>query len=178
MVNTQKKSTVQSLEKTLLKNSNFVLIKFDKTTHKSLESLRKALKAESATFSVIKNTLFEKAVNNLISKSVQFKEVKKKYLPLREASALLTLEKDWNKGLGVFHKFAESEKTLSFKFGILDNINYGGSALDTIAKLPGKDQLMAKIIGSMKSPTSRLVYASKYGVQKLVYILNTKSKNS
>lgn len=176
MVSTQKKSAVESFAEKLQKNSNFALIKFDKTTHKSLETLRRALKKDQSSFLVIKNTLFEKAINKLSLQNKNMKELKKKFFPLKETSALLSLGEDWNKGLNAFYQFIQKEKTLSFKFGILDNQGYDEIRLMQIAQLPGKDVLMAKIIGSMKSPTSKLVYALKYNAQKFVYILQQKSK--
>lgn len=178
MVSTQKKSAVESFVEKLQKNSNFALIKFDKTTHQALETLRKVLKKEQSSFAVIKNTLFEKAINKLALQNKNLKELKKKFFPLKDTSALLTLGSDWSKGLNAFYQFVQKEKTLNFKFGILDNQGYDEVHLLEIAKLPGKDQLMAKIIGSMKSPMSKLVYALKYNTQKLVYILSAKSKIS
>ncbi len=176
MVSKQKKSAVESFIEKLQKNSNFALIKFDKTTHQALETLRKSLKKEQSSFLVIKNTLFEKAINKLALKNKNLKELKKKFFPLKDTSALLSLDSDWSKGLHAFYEFVKKEKTLDFKFGLLDNQNYDASTLTRIAQLPGKNQLMAKIIGSMKSPTAKLVYALKYNTQKIVYILSQKSR--
>lgn len=178
MVSNQKQSAVKSFIENLQKNSNFALIKFDKTTHQSLETLRRALKKEQSSFLVIKNTLFEKAINKLALQNKHIKELKKKFFPLKETSALLSLGTDWGKGLNAFYQFVQKEKTLSFKFGILDNQSYDEARLTQIAQLPGKDQLMAKIIGSMKSPMSKLVYALKYNTNKFVYILNQKAGES
>jgi large subunit ribosomal protein L10 len=176
MVSTQKQGSVNTFVERLKKNSNFVLVKFDKTSHQSLETLRKSLKKEQSSFEVVKNTLFEKAVNKLALQNKLLKELKKKFFPLKATSALLSLGSDWSKGLSAFYQFAQKEKTLSFKFGILDNEGYDESNLTQIAQLPGKDVIMAKIIGSIKSPMTKLVYSLKYNTQKLVYILNQKSK--
>lgn len=178
MVSTQKKSAVESFVENLQKNSNFTLIKFDKTTHQSLETLRKALKKEKSSFLVIKNTLFEKAINKLSLQNKNMKELKKKFFPLKETSALLSLGNDWSKGLNAFYQFVQKEKTLGFRFGILDNQGYDETHLMQIAQLPGKDALMAKIVGSMKNPTTKLVYTLKYNIQKFVYILGAKSKSN
>lgn len=178
MVSKQKQSAVESFVKKLQKNSNFALIKFDKTTHQALETLRKALKKEQSSFNVIKNTLFEKAINKLSLQNKSLKELKSKFFPLRETSALLSLDMDWSKGLNAFYQFIQKEKTLDFKFGILDNQGYDAATLLAIAKLPGKDQLMARIIGSMKIPMNKLVYALKYNTNRFVYVLGQKSKQA
>ncbi|MFA5770146.1 MAG: hypothetical protein WC894_01460 [Patescibacteria group bacterium] len=43
MANTNKKNKVDSLFQLVEKNSNILLVKIGKTTHQSLESLRKAI---------------------------------------------------------------------------------------------------------------------------------------
>ncbi len=174
--NTQKKSQVDSL-KTLLKDkSNFLLVKIDKTTHQNLESLRRELKKTNTTFKVIKNTLFQKALNISADKKPLFKELRKKFFPLREPSALITLDKDWSAGLKAFYSFIQKEKTLSFKFALLDENLYTDEETGKIAKLPGRGELVGKIIGSLKSPTTKFVYSLKFNINKLVYIFQQKAK--
>lgn len=176
MVNTQKEDFVKRFIEKLQKNSNFALVRFEKTTHQSLEALRKALRKEKSSFEVLKNTLFEKAFNKLAQQNKKLKELKKKFFPLKESSALLSLDTDWNKGLKTFYEFVQKDKTINFRFGILDSQSYDETSLTQIAQLPAKDILTGKIIGSMKSPTSHFVFALKYNIQKFVYILNQKSK--
>lgn len=65
MANLKKQETVTEILNTLQGSENIALIKFEKTTHISLEGLRKDLKKNKAKLSVIKNTLLEKAVNKL-----------------------------------------------------------------------------------------------------------------
>ena len=176
MVNQQKKTQVQSLIELFQKRSNFVLVKFSKTTHQSLESLRKDLKKNSSAIKVMKNTLLEKTINKLAVGNKLFFEYKKRFLPLKQSSALLTFSQDWNKGLKTLYQFMQKEKTLSFKSGILDNQIFEDSAIITIAQLPGKDELMAKIIGSMKNPMNKFVYTLRFNTNKFVYILQKKVK--
>jgi len=94
---------------------------------------------------------------------------------MRETSAVLFFEKEWNSGLRAFRTFMEKEKSLSFKFGVIDGELYHASDMLKIASLPDKEQLMGMIVGSMKNPMSRLTYSMKYHAQKFVYILNKKN---
>lgn len=178
MVNQNKKIQVDLLTSALEKNSNFLVAKIDRTSHQNLESLRRELRKASSSIQVIKNSYFEKAVNKLASKNKTYLELKKKHLPLNSASIIVFLDKAWDAGLKAFYEFTQKDKTLSFKLSLLDNSVYSDSDTSKIAKLPARDQLIAKIIGSMKSPTSKLVYSLKYNTNKLVYILQAKSKAS
>jgi len=99
MVSTQKKSQVESLNNLLKEKSNFVLIKIGKTTHQSLENLRRELKKADSSLKVIKNTLFEKALNRSSAEKAVFKDLIKKFFPLREPTAVITFSEDWGAGL-------------------------------------------------------------------------------
>jgi len=175
MVTTQKKSQVSELNKLLKEKQNFLLVKVDKTTHQSLESLRKQLRKNSSALKVIKNTLFEKAVN-LTQDRPLLSDLKKKFFPMKDPSALITFDKDWSDGLKTLFEFIQKEKTLSFKFGLLDNSLYPSEEIEKIAKLPGRNELIAKIISSLKSPMSKFIYSLKYSSNKFVYILKEKSR--
>ncbi|EKE13978.1 MAG: hypothetical protein ACD_12C00725G0006, partial [uncultured bacterium] len=99
MANTNKKNKVDSLFQLVEKSSNIVLVKIGKTTHQSLESLRKELLKSNSKVKVIKNTLFEKAINKVALKNKLFKDLKKQFLPLKETTGLVTLNEKWNEGL-------------------------------------------------------------------------------
>lgn len=178
MASQDKQLQVDALIKLIQQSSNFALVKFEKTLHTSLESLRKELRANGAKIQVIKNSLFIKALNKLSNENKDYIEFTKKASDTRDNSALLMLGEDWSKALGAFHKFTKKETTLSFKLGLIDKTVYLTDDLNKIAQLPSRDQLIAKVIGSMKAPISSLNYAIKFNMQKFVYILSEKSKQS
>ena len=176
MVSQLKKNQVDSILQLLEKGHNFLLVKMGKTTHQSLESLRKELRKTDSQVKVIKNTLFEKSINKIALKKSVFKDLKKQFLPLKETSALVTLGDRWNEGLKTIYLFAKKDSSLSFKLSLLDNGIYDAEKTAQLAQLPSKEELLGKIIGSMKSPMSKFVYALKFNANKFVYILKAKSK--
>lgn len=177
MINTVKKAQVDSIKKVLDENPNFMLIKIGKTTHQGLESLRKELRKNDSKVKVIKNTLFEKSVNKFAQKKPLFRDLKKSFFPLKETSALITLGNRWNEGLKTVFDYVKKDNSLSFKMALLDNTLYDADKTSKIAQLPSREELLGKIIGSMKSPMSKFVYSLKFNTNKFVYILQTKSKN-
>ena len=178
MANLQKQETVTEILNTLQGSENIALIKFEKTTHISLEGLRKDLKKNKAKLSVIKNTLLEKAVNKLATEKETLKDFGTKAFPLKETTGLLTFDTDWSSALKAFSEYAKKDSTLSFKAGILDGNVYLTEELKRIATLPSKAELVAKVIGSMKSPSTKLVYSMKFNLQKLVFVLAEKSRQT
>ena len=178
MVAQEKFALVQKIHDLLLKNQNFALVKIDKTNHQTLEALRKELKKNQSVFKVIKNTLFAKAVNKMATDNQNFVNLKKNFLPLKETNALLLFEKEWSSGLRTFYQFSKKETSLSFKFGLLDGKSYRDEELLGIAQLPSKNQLIANLVDSFKSPSSRLVYSMKFNLTKLIYVFKERSKKS
>jgi len=179
MANTKKQLQVNEIVDILKQNKQFSLLKFDKTPHIKMEVLRKALKKSGSKIKVIKNTFFQKAINKLSQDKnlSQYKAVHKQVKSLKENSALLTFGKDWSNGINILSKFTKEEKSISFRLGCLDNVMYSSEEMIRISELPGKNVLLSKIIGSMKSPVSHFVHAIKFNSQKFVYILNSKAKS-
>ncbi|MBI1863226.1 50S ribosomal protein L10 [Candidatus Microgenomates bacterium] len=178
MANTKKTTEVEALTDILTSSPHFALIKFDKTSHRALEQLRKDLRASKTKMRVVKNTLFEKTVDKLLGDKKELNELKTKVFPLKESTAIISLEGDYAAGLGAFFKFAKADKTVSFKFGILDNVVYLGPDLEKIAKLPGKDQLIAKLIGGLKAAPYQLTYNMKFSITKLTLTLKERAKQT
>ena len=178
MANLNKSEQVESLIPLLQSKSHFALLSFEGTTHKALEALRKELKQANAQVNVTKNTLFEKAVLKLSTDKKELSDLAKKVFPLKKNSAVLTLDNDYAAGLNTFFKFAKKDKTIGFKFGLLDSQVYMAPELEKIAQLPGKDQLIAKVIGGMKSPSYKLVYGLKFNISKLTLVLKERAKQT
>ena len=176
MVNQIKKNQVDSILQLLEKSPNFLLVKIGKTTHQSLELLRRDLRKTGSQIKVIKNTLFEKSINKIVLKKTIFNDLKKQFFPLKETSALVTLSDRWHEGLRVLYLFSKKDSSLNFKLALLDNSIYSEEKTLQIAQLPSQEELLGKIIGSMKSPINKFVYAIKFNTNKLVYILQEKSK--
>ena len=175
MVNQLKKNQVDSILQLLEKNPNFLLVKMGKTTHQSLESLRRELRKTGSQIKVIKNTLFEKSINKIALKKTIFNDLKKQFFPLKETGALVTLSDRWHEGLKALYLFSKKDASLSFKLALLDNSIYNAEKALQIAQLPSQEELLGKIIGSIKSPMNKFIYALKYNTNKLVYILKQKS---
>jgi len=176
MANQKKVEKVKKITELLSNKKNFVLIGFEKVPHKTLEEIRKKLAQKLAKLTVIKNTLFEKAFDQLININVDLKLIKEKFFPLKRTSALLTFDNEWFDGLSVFYQLVKGEKTFSFKFGWLGNQAYDDRQLLKIATLPSIETLLAKLILTFKSPAWRLIFAAKFSQMKLVNVINQITK--
>ena len=180
MANTAKQSQLEKTTSFLNDFPSFTLLKYEKTTHTSLESLRKELKKTGSKVMVVKNTILQKAINKLSGnkESAYLRDVQKQTKNLKENTAVLGLSIDWSQGMNAFFTFSKSDKSVSFKVGCLDKQTYGENELVRIAQLPSKGVIVGKILGSLKSPVSHMTHAMKFNMQKFVYILNAKAKQA
>ncbi len=178
MKNQKKLSQLSVVTDFLKKSDNFALLKFDKSKHVALEGLRRELRKGGATMKMVKNTIFTKSINKLAAEKEHgdLRPFQKMAKSLKENTAVVSLGKDWSMGLNAFAKVAKTDKSISFKFGFLDKTPYDAANMEKLSKLPSKAELMAKIIGSMKSPITHFVNNIKFPTQKFVMVLNAKVK--
>lgn len=176
MASKKKINIVASVEQSLDGSGDFALIKFDKVTHKDLESLRKDLKKNNANLKVIKNSLFQKAINKISQKNMAFKEIAEKFFPVVNRSAIIIFKDNWFDGLKAYHNTVKDNENISFKFGYIGKIAYDENGMLKLANLPGQDEIMGKLIGAMKNPIVRTTRSMKNPMQKFVFVLNAKAK--
>ena len=176
MTNPLKKAQVKKIGDSITANKNFILIKYEAINTSTFNDLKTKLKKADSSLTIIKNTLFEKTINLLSKQDKKFKEIKIKFFPLKDPTAIVYLGENWSNALKTFYDFVKNIKNISFKLGILDKVIYDNKELLKISKLPSKNELIAKIISSFKSPTQKLVYSMNFNTNKFVYILKQKSK--
>ncbi len=178
MASTKKLTQLDTIVDFLDKSENFTFVKFGNTKHLALEDLRKQLRKNDSGFKVVKNSILGKALNKLASSKKSLKNLLTSAKEIKDNTAVVKLGADWSKGLGTITAFSEKEQAVQFRFGLLDGNVYNSTDLVKISKLPPRLELMAKVIGGMKNPMSSFTYAIKYNMQKIVYILDQKSKQS
>jgi len=170
MPHPKKIQIVNALTEKLKPSPNLVLIGFENIPHQKLEQLRGILRSLNASFQVVKNTLFKVAAQKIGKKELVREDV------LKGPSALLTFSSDWSAPLSAFYKFAKNEGQLSFKIGLIDNQIYQKEELAKLAQLPSKEEIMGKILTTIKSPPTRLIYAMKFGMMRVINVLKLKVK--
>lgn len=171
MLKTKKIEIVKKLSEKVKNSPHLVIVNFGNLSHQKLEELRKKLYERSSSLQVVKNTLLEKAL-----KIAKKGELIKKEL-LTGPSALLSLSDDWLKGLSAFFQVAKNEQGVSFKIGLIEQRVYQKNDLEKLAQLPPKEQLLGKVISTIKSPGTRMIFSMRFGMIKLINVLKNKVKS-
>lgn len=175
MANLKKTSYVSDLLAKLQENPHLILVSFTTTSHKAMEGFRSKLHAQSEPIQliVLKNSLFKIAFDKLNKKeNVLSEEDSQKLQDFTNGQiALMLVQNDWHSALKTLKDFAKEDETISFRAGVIDGTIYEAKGLEDLANLPSKEQLIAKLIGTLKAPHSRFVYSLQYNTTKLVNVI-------
>jgi large subunit ribosomal protein L10 len=165
-------SFVNTLTQELQTTKSVVLVDYTGITVKAQQDLKKRLKDIQSKMLVVKNTLLKRAGEAAkIDKKVLDDSV------LAGQTAVITAEGDPIQPLQVLYKFAKEFETPSFKAGVIDGNFYNKEMLIKIAQLPSKEILLGQTVSSIASPIYGIVNILQGNLQKLLYILKSKSQN-
>jgi len=172
MNRTNKSDLIKSLAPRLKSATSIVFVNYQGLSVGLQQKLKLELKAIGSDMTVVKNTLIRLAGKEAgIDESVLTDEV------LSGQTALIMTEGDAVAPIQVLGKFVKENQVPQFKVGIIDGAFQGKEALLKISTLPTKEVLYSQVIGSLMSPMYGLVGTLNGNIQKLLFILNEKSKS-
>lgn len=161
----EKKQIIKDLAEKIKKAKSVVFTNFDGLTVAESIELRKKLKEEKSEYYVAKKTLLSLALYEDGIEEVDVKSFEGKI-------AVAFGYEDEVAPASVIDKFRkEHEEKINFIGGILDRKFMDAAAVSSLAKLPSKAELQAKVVGSLNAPLSGLVNALAGNLRNLVYVL-------
>lgn len=113
-------------------------------------AMRKQLREAGVDYSIYKNTLVNRAI-----KDTSYEELEK---VLSGPSAFAFSYEDATAPARELNKIIKQFEKMEFKAGIVEGNFYDKDGIIEIAKLPSREELIAKFMGSIKSPVSKLAY--------------------
>lgn len=126
-----------------------VLVDYRGLTVEQDTRLRKQLREAGITYKVYKNTMM-----NFAFKGTDF-EALTPYLEGPSAVAIST--EDATAPARVLCKFAKEADKLEIKGGIVEGTAYDAKGISEIAKVPSREELLSKLLGSIQSPITNFV---------------------
>jgi len=110
--------------------------------------LRKQLREAGVTYKVYKNRLIRLAV-----KDTEFASLDENG-HLDGPSALAVSKTDATAPARIIAKFAKTAPKLEIKGGVVEGAYYDAKGMDEIAKVPSREELLSKLLGSIQSPVA------------------------
>jgi large subunit ribosomal protein L10 len=139
-------------------------------TVKQTEDLRRRIREQGAAFKVYKNSFTELALADL--EYPQLGEV------LEGPSAFVFVNGDPVASAKVLKGFAKEYESLKIKGGLLNKEVVTAEQVKAIADLPSREELIAKLIYTIRSPLSGIVQVLNGPATKLVRALNAISEKA
>ncbi len=133
-----------------------------------ITNLRRALQKENADFTVTKNTLCK-----IASKGTNFEAVESL---LQGPSAIAFGFGDEVSAAKVLAKFIKETKKGEITGAVLEGKALSADEAQQLAKMPTKEELYAKILGSINSPASGIVYTVNGVMSALVRAIDAVAK--
>lgn len=159
----RKRETIDLTKELILKSKGFYVIDYKGWNVAQINELRKKLKEKSAQMKIIKNTLFQIALNELNIRLLS---------KIEGTNAFIFVFKDEVEPIKLISNFINETNKGALKLAYLNGLEYNKEQVELISKLPSIDELRAKVIGSLSSPIYSLVYSLKGLINKLVVVLS------
>lgn len=118
-------------------------------TVKESQGLRRSIRESGAIMKVYKNTLMEIALKEM--------EMPEMGDILSGPSAFVFADGDPVASAKTIRDFAKDNENLVIKGGIMDGAFVDAAAVEKIASLPSREELIAKLLGSLQNPMSQIV---------------------
>ena len=141
-----KQPVVEEISASIKDAQSVVLVDYRGLTVEQDTNLRKQLREAGVTYKVYKNTMMNFAFKGTDCESLA------PYLEGPSAMAVSTT--DATAPARILCKFAKDAPKLEVKGGVVEGIAYDAAGIENIAKIPSREELLSRLLGSMQSPVA------------------------
>ena len=154
----QKQQQVAALSEKLSAAITGVVVDYKGINVADDTTLRKELREAGVDYFVVKNTLLSRAIEG-----TDLEEMKS---VLEGTTAIALSNEDYTAAARILCKFAESHDNFKVKSGFLDGKVVDVATIDSLAKLPSKEVLLATVLGAFQAPIAAFARAVQAIVDK------------
>lgn len=164
----QKKNILKKLKEKIDDQKAMVFIAIKGLKAKDVFDLREALKKSNSLLMVAKKTLLGIAFKN--------KKLKINKKKLEGEVGLVVGFGDEISPARIAYQFAQKNENLKILGGIFENKFIEKERVIDLAMLPSKEELYAKVVGTINAPLANFVGVLRGNIRSLVYILSNIKK--
>ncbi len=154
----QKKQIVAELTEELKGACAGVVVDYKGTSVADDTALRKELREAGVHYFVVKNTLLGRAADE--AGLGEMKSV------LEGTTAIAISTDDYTAAARILKKFADAHENFSIKCGFLDGSVVDTATVESLAKLPSREVLLATVLGAFQAPIAAFARAVQAIVDK------------
>ena len=146
-----KETKVKELAEHIKGAKLILLVDYRGTTVEADTKLRKSIREVNGEIKVIKNNIIKRALD--ANNESGLDDV------LEGPTAMVSSKEDYLQPLKAIYKFSKSNENYKIKGGIIDGEVKSVEELITLAQLPSREELLAKLAGSLLGTISKLAIA-------------------
>jgi len=158
-----KKQQVRDMADKIKGAGSVVLADYRGLTVEEDTELRSKMRAEGIEYKVIKNNIIRHAIQGTDLESLN---------EFLVGPTSMAVSDDEIAPAKIMFEFAKKLKAFELKAGAVDGKVVDVAGIEQLAKLPSKEQLIAKMLGSMNSPITGLVTVLNANIKGLAVALN------
>ena len=147
-----KKGVVAEIAEKLQKSASCVVVDYKGLKVEELTELRNKFREAGIDYKVYKNTLVRRAAAE-VGNMAQFDDVN-----LVGTNAIAFGYEDPVAPAKIVNDFAKTHPKLELKMGFVEGEFYDADNIKKLAEIPSREELIAKLLGSLKAPVSNFVY--------------------
>ena len=145
----QKEQVVSEIKELIDNSKSLVVVNYQGINTDEDTQLRKILRENGVQYKVLKNTMVDLAMEGKETKG---------FVELLDGPNAFAFGADETTAAKLIKKFITDKKKLEIKGGYVGGHVYTAEEVIALADMPSKEELIAKLLGSMKAPISNLVY--------------------
>ena len=139
-----KQPVVQAIAEDVKDATSVVLVDYRGLTVAEDTEMRKQLREAGVVYKVCKNTMMKRAFEG--TDFAQLDEY------LEGPNAIAISKEDATAPARILYKFAQDAPALELKGGVVEGTAYDVAGISELAKIPSRDELLSKLLGSLQSP--------------------------
>jgi len=159
----QKAKIIQDLTKKIQVSKSLVFSDYTGTTVGKMKKLRDELRAAGAAYKITKKKLIEIALKEA-DISIDVKS-------MRGQIGVALGGEDEVSAAKILAKFSRENKNFKILSGVLEKKEITNNEVLSLAALPSKEELLAKLVGTINAPVSGFVNALAGNLRNLVGVL-------
>ncbi|MDE7083355.1 MAG: 50S ribosomal protein L10 [Clostridia bacterium] len=159
-----KKVVVEEILEKLKTAKSVVLVDYNKLTVAEVSALRNKCRQAGCEYKVYKNTLVRKALNDLGFKDFD--------ADLNGPTAVAFGSDETNAAKVMVAAAKDYEDKITIKSAFVDNAYVDKAGVKALAALPSREELIAKMLGSINAPVTNVAGVLNNVVAGLVRVLN------
>jgi large subunit ribosomal protein L10 len=165
MPTAKKEATIDELREKIASAKNLFFTNYQGLTVGEISKLRNELRKDgSSTYGVVKNTLFRRAASKELAAQLD--------AVLAGPTGVVFAGDDPVAPAKALKTFSDATKKVDVKAAYIDGKLVDAAQVQALAALPPKQELLARLVGSLKSPLYGLVMVLSGNQSGLVRVLN------